>query len=138
MKEFALNKALEHFKINVEEFMEVYNKFNYKAFSIEEFLFTDYDFIAHSTPDRLVKYINDNALDIDTSVLKKCIVDRNREMEISDRLCEIMYNYERGEEEYVKETELLCAESDSLYDSISNVMPKEVFKIRETIKQLTL
>jgi hypothetical protein len=123
--------------ITIKDFLDKHIERKYQPHSIEAFIFEyDDDFIAHSTPDRLVKYIKDNALDIDTSVLEKCIVDRNREMEISDRLCNIMYQYERGEEEYVKETDLLIDEANSLYDSIANVMKEEVLRIRETIKNI--
>lgn len=121
----------------VKDFLDKNTERKYEPHSIEAFIFEyDDDFIAHSTPDRLVKYIKNNALNIDTSVLEKCIVDRNREMTISDRLCEISYLYDRGEEEYVKEAHLLYDEADSLYDSIENVMKNEVLKIRKTIKTI--
>jgi hypothetical protein len=135
MNSKAIKKALVKLNINTDEFMQVYESFNYVPFSIEEFIFEDEgDFIAHSTPDRLVKYIKDNALNIDTSLLEKCIVDRNREMTISDRICEIMYHFNREEEEYVNETSLLRDEADSLYESIADVMPNEILKIRQIIK----
>jgi hypothetical protein len=37
MDEFSLNKALNHFNINRDEFMEVYHKYQYNQITIEEY-----------------------------------------------------------------------------------------------------
>jgi hypothetical protein len=36
MDEFSLNKALNHFNINEDEFMEIYNKYQYHQITIEQ------------------------------------------------------------------------------------------------------
>ncbi len=130
---FAIEKTLKHFGIDQDVFKKVHDSFQYKPFSIEAFLFGEETGISYSIPNRLVKYVKDNELGIDTSLLEKCIIDRDRSDKISDRLCDIMWFHDRNIEEYVKETIELCNEEDSLMHSSFTVLNQEVLRIKEAI-----
>ena len=137
MKEFALNKALEHFKINVEEFIEVYDKFNYAPHSVEEFIFEGLSFVSESMPERIIDYIKENNLGIDTSTLDDYILAREEWNALDEIICNINYGYDYGYDDDQEVLDKMRLQQDELYELIKNI-PNEVFKIRETIKQLTL
>ena len=133
MNEFAIKKALEHFNINVEEFMSVYNKHNYSPFSVEEFLFTDYDFVSESMPDKVIKYVKENNLDIDTVLLESYLLARKKYWELDDIICDISYGYDCGYDDDQEELNRLLLEQDELYE-LCNLIPIELLKIKQLIQ----
>lgn len=136
MNELALKKTLEKFCINFDQFMEVYNSFIYEPFSAEEFLFTDISFLSQAMPKKLLRYIKESGLSIDTTHLEKCIADDKRNSQIEDMLTEIYITADCcTDDDYKSELEeeitTLLVEQESLlpYEDIYN----ECLKLKQII-----
>jgi hypothetical protein len=135
MREFALNKALSHFNIDKDDFMAVYNKFNYVPHSVEDFLFGDFNFVSESMPDKVINYVKKNKLIIDTSTLEDCLSARKEWDRLEDIIENINYGYDYGYDDDQEALDEMLLEQDELRKLVEKI-PTEVLKIKETIKQL--
>lgn len=135
MKEFALNKALSHFNINKDEFMEVYDKFNYEPHSVEEFIFEDLSFVSEDMPQMVIDYIKNNGLSIDTSVLESYLSAREEWDRLEEFIFNVNYGYDYGYDDDQEALDRMISEQDELSKLVKNI-PTEILKIKETIKQL--
>lgn len=118
----------------MKEFVDKHNKVVYDQFSIEAFIFGDDDFIAYGIPQKLIAYIKDNKLDINVSSLEECLACRKKAYEIDERISELFYRYERGDEDAIKETNLLCDEANMLWESTIQYLDTEVQHVKQQIK----
>lgn len=130
--EFAIKKALEHLNIDEHKFIDVYEKYNYKPFSVEEFLYTDITFVSEFMPEKLIEYIKQNSLSIETYNLEQCVYAKKRLYEIDYEISLLDYSYSYGYDDEAPDFTDLYEEQDALIDLL-NKTNIEVFKIKELI-----
>jgi hypothetical protein len=129
----ALEKTLNHLNINRDEFLKVYESFNYKPFSVEEFIYQEEDFVSEAMPKKLIEYVKNNNLNIDTSALEKCLLDRDRMDIINEEIFNINYSHGYGYTQEEPDLNDLYCEEEQLYHSVKNIK-NEVLKIKELCK----
>ncbi len=130
----ALEKTIKHLNINRDEFLKVYESFNYEPFSVEEFIYEEDDFISEAMPKKLIEYVKNNNLNIDTSALEKCLLDRDRMDSIGEEIFNINYSNGYGYTEEEPDLTDLFLEEEQLLHSVKNIK-NEVLKIKELCKQ---
>jgi hypothetical protein len=127
----SVSKGDIDLKTDVNNIIDNIMSYNFEVGSVESFLNNDNNFIAESIPDKLIKYIKDNNLDIDTSKLEEYNIKKKELDKISDSISILNYSYSDDEEEseltelYLKEEEL---------EEYIDLLKKEVLKIKTEIK----
>jgi hypothetical protein len=129
LKKSISNKDID-IKTNIDNVIDNINQYNFKIGSIESFLYdNDDNFIAESVPDKLIKYVKDNNLDIDISKLIEYNNYKKQYYKISDDISMLNYSYSDDKESeltklYLKEEEL---------EKYLDLVKKEVLKIKKEI-----
>jgi hypothetical protein len=129
LEKSVANKDID-IKTNIDNVIDNINQYNFKVGSIESFLYdNDDNFIAHSVPDKLIKYVKDNNLDIDISKLIEYNNYKKQYYKISDDISMLNYSYSDDKESeltklYLKEEEL---------EKYLNLVEEEVLKIKKQI-----
>jgi hypothetical protein len=136
MNELALKKTLEKLDINFDRFMQVYNSFNYAPFSAEEFIFTDKNFISNAMPEKLLSYIKECGLSIDTTHLEKCIEDQKKYSRIEDTLTDLHISASYStDDDFTRSVEdeivTLLVEQDNLISQ--DELHKECLRLKQII-----
>ena len=138
MNELALKKALAQLGIDYEQFIKVYDSFNYAPLSAEEFIFTDNKFISDAMPEKLLNYIKECGLSIDTTHLEKCIEDQKKYWKIEDTLTDlyIASNYSTDDDfkdSVEDEITTLLMEQENLNLISQEELHKECLRLKQII-----
>jgi len=129
LEKSVANKDID-IKSNIDNVIDNINQYNFKVGSIESFLYdNDDNFIAHSVPDKLIKYVKDNNLDIDISKLIEYNNYKKQYYKISDDI--IMLNYSYSDDKESELTELYLKEEE--LEKYLDLVKKEVLKIKKQI-----
>lgn len=122
-----LNRDIE-LKTTIDSVINNIEKYKFRVGSVEEFLYGDSDFVSEAIPDKLIKYVEDNNLDIDISNLIE-YNNKNKEFwKVYDSIMSLSsYSDDNGDELeklYLKEDELR---------KYSDFINKEVLKVKKKI-----
>jgi hypothetical protein len=123
------NKDIE-VKTNVDSVIDNIKKYNFEVGTIEDFLYNnENNFIAESIPDKLIKYIKDNNLDIDISNLEEYNKKKKELDKISDDINILNHSFDDDKESELTELYLKEEELEEYYD----LLKSEVLKIKSEI-----
>lgn len=130
LEKSVANKDID-IKTNIDNVIDNINQYNFKVGSIESFLYdNDDNFVAEAVPDKLIKYVQDNNLDIDISKLIEYNNYKKQYYKISDDIY-YMLNYSNSDDKESKLTELY--EKEEELGKYLDLVKQEVLKIKSEI-----
>lgn len=129
LEKSVANKDID-IKTNIGNVIDNINQYNFKVGSIESFLYdNDDNFVAEAVPDKLIKYVQDNNLDIDISKLIEYNNYKKQYYKISNDID--MLNYSNSDDKESELTELYLKEEE--LEEYCDLLKSEVLKIKSEI-----
>lgn len=129
LEKSVANKDID-IKTNIDNVIDNINQYNFKVGSIEAFLYdNDDNFVAEAVPDKLIKYVQDNNLDIDISKLIEYNNYKKQYYKVSDDID--MLNYSNSDDKESELTELYLKEEE--LGKYLDLVKQEVLKIKKQI-----
>lgn len=129
LEKSVANKDID-IKTNIDNVIDNINQYNFKVGSIESFLYdNDDNFVAEAVPDKLIKYVQDNNLDIDISKLIEYNNYKKQYYKISNDID--MLNYSNSDDKESELTELYLKEEE--LEEYCDLLKSEVLKIKSEI-----
>ena len=129
LEKSVANKDID-IKTNIDNVIDNINRYNFKIGSIESFLYDDdHNFISEVVPDKLIKYVKDNNLDIDISKLIEYNNYKKQYYKIGDDINMLMYSSSDDKESELTKLYLKEEEIEKYVDLVN----QEVLKIKKQI-----
>ncbi len=122
------NKDID-LKTNIDNIIDNIKGYSFGIGTIENFLYGDSDFISEAIPDKLIKYIEDNKLDIDISNLIEYNKNKKELYKVSDEIS--MLNYSNNDNKESELTELYLKEEE--LEKYINLLRLEVLNIKSIV-----
>lgn len=129
LEKSVINKDID-INTNIDNIIDNINKYDFKVGTIESFLYdNESNFIAEAVPDNLIKYIQENSLDIDISKLIEYNKYKKEYNRISDDISMLNYSISDDKEEELTRLYLKEEELSKYFD----LLKQEVLRIKKEI-----